>query len=146
MAVSITGNYLKNLVVRIVVGKTGAGTSYPNGTWIALSYEVPNASGSNIIEPAAAQNYERVHIGGSVSSSYGVGVDMTVDGSTATNNEEIKFNHATADYLDTVKAIAIYDAKTGGNFLGGCSLDTPLTVRDGMIVYIAKNGLTITVA
>lgn len=63
---------------------------------------------------------------------------------TATNDQAIAFNQATANYDGQVTHIGIYDASTAGNLLFHGALTVPKTVTTGDTFQINAGALTIT--
>lgn len=64
-----------------------------------------------------------------------------VDG-VAENNTEFEFAAASGDWVQAV-AFAIYDALSGGNFIGWGSLTTPKTVTSGGIARFQAGDLVV---
>jgi len=70
-------------------------------------------------------------------------VTFTTSGATTSNDSDIEFPTATANY-GTVIAVAVMDALTGGNQLAYAGLTTDKTIETGDVFRIPAGDLDIT--
>lgn len=108
----------------------GAAFTVPSNIYIALSTTTPSDDGTGVTEPGS--NYIR-----KAHNVWNAG-----SGRAATNNGVITFIQATGAW-GTITHYAIYDAITGGNFLGFGALTANKIVVSGNTPYIATTDISI---
>lgn len=92
--------------------------------YVGLSSTTPTKAGANVTEPS----------GGGYARQQLVAADMNVaSGSTTTNNADVTFPQASADYASgaDMTHMVMYDAVTVGNFILFKSLTVAKPVLDG---------------
>lgn len=128
------------------LGKTNT-ISLASTCYLAFSTTTPSVDGTNVTEPSAAANYERILLGSSgqsLTQLMGVpAASISGDEVTVSNVETIKSNRASASW-GTITHICIYNAKTGGNLIAFEALTSPITVESGASVHFNKGELTLT--
>lgn len=124
-------NYLEDALVRHIVGKTAF--SQLSYLYIALSTANPGEDGSSIAEPSGGA-YVRYQIAPTGWAALSTG--------SLDNTGTVTFAQATASW-GTITHHGIFDATTGGNFLGSGTLDSARAIgvgdtseyADGAIVF-----------
>lgn len=107
---------------------------------VGLSSTTPAEDGTNVTEPSGG-SYARV---ATAASDWNAAT--LADPSLLDNANELAFPQATADWLsgtDLTHAV-LYDAASGGNFLGSAALGTAKPVLNGDTAKIAAGELDIT--
>lgn len=129
--------YLSNKLLDHQVGKT----TYTMPTvYVGLSSTTPAASGTNVTEPSSGA-YARVATSGTTWNAASNG--------SLTNAQAITFPTATADWLAgaNLTHAVLYDAASGGNFLGFSALATAKNCLNGDTLSLpATTGVTITLS
>lgn len=113
---------IDNAVLNHLFGKST--WTAPAGVYLGLSSTTPTKSGTNVTEPSGG-NYSRRQL---------LAAELdAASGSANTNNVELAFAPATADWLAAADLthIVMYDASSGGNFLGFGALAVAQKVRSG---------------
>jgi uncharacterized membrane protein len=134
-------NYAAQALLNSLFGKTsnfGALASAPT-IYVGLSATTPNENGSNVTEPNG-DSYARV------STAAGDWVAATdADPSVVENANVITFPAASGDWVYGVNLthFVLYDAATGGNFLGAGALDVAKAVTNGNTASFAAGDLTV---
>lgn len=108
--------YLANAILDHVFGK-GAYTP-PTHVHVALSTTTPTDTGTNVTPPSG-NGYARVETDPADWNA--------ADSRALTNLEDITFPQATGAW-GTITHFCLYDAGTGGNFLGWGALTTPRAI------------------
>lgn len=125
--------YLANKLLDHQLGKA----SYTMPTvYVGLSSTTPTASGSNVTEPSTG-SYARVATSASTWNA-------ASSGSTS-NALAITFPEATADWLSAANLThgLLFDAPSGGNFLGFGALTAPKNAQSGDTISIPAGQLTV---
>lgn len=135
-------NYTSQAILNSLMGKTsnfGALASAPT-VYVGLSSTQPNADGTNVTEPTGG-SYARVATSASDWNSATLADPSVID-----NAVELTFTAATADWLagSNLQYGALYDAPTGGNFLGHGTLATAKPVTNGDQPKIPAGSLQVT--
>jgi hypothetical protein len=104
---------------------------------VGLSYTTPAINGTGVTEPSGGA-YARVATTGSTWTAAAAG--------STSNAADITFPTATADWGSTnsMTHALLYDASTGGNLLGYCTLSTARQVLNGNIAKLAVGALVVT--
>ena len=106
----------------------------PPTIYVALSTANPAEDGSGMAEPSG-NGYER---------KVTAPADWTASsGGALSNANELAFPEATGDW-GTITHFALYDALTGGNFLGYGTLSQSKIVGNGDVVKFAVGDLDVT--
>lgn len=132
-------NYTAQAVLNSVFGKTsnfGALASAPT-IYVALSTTAPAEDGSNVTEPVG-NNYARV-----ATAAGDWNAATLADPSLIDNSGVITFNTASGSW-GTITHVALYDAVSGGNFLGQGVLGTSKSVATNDTPEFAAGELNIT--
>ena len=133
-------NALLTQLCQLVFGQT---TYTPPATiYVALSLTTPGADGSNVTEPPANAGYVRFAIPNDT-SHFHAAPGQPPTGERQSNTLAIQFPVATLDW-GQITYLALYDAPSGGAFLGFGQLATPQNVVGGDIFQVAADTLTIT--
>lgn len=112
----------------------GKGAYTPPTIYIAVSTADPDEDGSGVAEPVG-NGYARVET---------AGADWNAAAAGALDNANaITFPEATGAW-GTITHIALYDAGSGGNFLGGGALTVSKSVSSGEILRFPAGNITIT--
>jgi uncharacterized membrane protein len=135
-------NYAAQAILNSVFGKTsnfGALGSAPT-VYVGLSSTTPNEDGTNITEPSGG-SYARVSTAPSDWNSATLADPSVID-----NANEILFPQATADWLSAANLThgVLFDAATGGNYLGSGALNTAKPVTNGDQPKIPAGDLDVT--
>jgi len=96
----------------------------PDTLYIALSTTLPTNTGTNVTEPNVANGYARVAVPNDVTNF------PNAVSRTKSNGLVISFPTATGSW-GTITHFAIYDAPTGGNFIGWGALNTSTAITTG---------------
>lgn len=118
---------------------TGKSTwTAPAAVYVGLSSTTPTKSGGNVTEPSGGA-YARVQISAAQFT--------TASSSSTATNADRSFPQATADWLSGVDLthIVLYDAASGGNFLGFKAVTTAKPVNNGDTARIPSGDLSITI-
>jgi len=122
------GNYLEDKLLNHFFGK---GDYTPPTIYVALSIADPGEAGAGMAEPSG-NGYER---------KVTAPADWTFSsGGMVSNASELAFPEATGDW-GTITHFALYDAPTGGNFLGYGTLSQSKIVGSGDVVKFAVGDL-----
>ena len=126
-------NYLENAILTHLFGGSPTLTPLTN-VYVALSAADPGETGGTVDEPTIGVNaYARINI---------AVADLTIAANNVSNTNAESFPESTGAWggspAPSFTHFALYDASTGGNFLGSAALTTPRTV-DG-------TGITLTFA
>ncbi len=132
-------NYLLTQLCQMVFGN--AGFVPPAVIYVGVSTTQPNADGTNVSEPVG-NGYARVAITND-SSHWHAAPFQPSTGDRQSNILTITFPQATADWGVVAYAV-LYDAPSGGNFLGWGALATPQDVTAGTTVAFSPDQLTAT--
>ena len=126
-----------NLMLDIAFGK--ATNTFPAIFYIALSSTEPTDAGGNVTEPSG-NNYGRVGV--TNSATYWSAASSRVKA----NALNVTFNVASGDWVggSDIGWFAVYDATSGGNFIGWGALDNPAPVVTGVQAAFAPGALTFT--
>lgn len=121
--------YTDRALLNALFGKTssfGALASAPT-IYVALSTTEPSKTGTNVTEPTG-NGYERVE---TAAADWSEATDASP--AVVSNAEEIEFPTAAGDWAGgaNIGYFALYDAATGGNFLGRGPLDKLKPVLSG---------------
>lgn len=128
--------YLSNKLLDHQVGK--AAYTMPT-VYVALSSTLPTAGGTNITEPSGG-SYARVATSAATWN--------TASGGATSNALAITFPAATADWLSGANLAygCLFDASSGGNFLGWGALAVPKDILSGDTATIPAGDLDITLS
>jgi hypothetical protein len=131
-------NTYANLTLDIAFGK--ATNTFPAIFYVGLSSTEPTDTGTNVTEPAGGSGYARVGV--TNSATYWSAAVSRVKA----NAQNVTFAVATADWASgsDLTHFVIYDAISGGNFVGWGALDNPAPVLTGVQAAFAPGALTIT--
>lgn len=135
-------NYTAQAILNSMFGKSsnfGSLSSAPT-VYVGLSSTKPNADGTNVTEPSGG-SYARV---ATAASDWNTAT--SADPSVIDNANELSFPQATADWLSATNLQygVLYDAASGGNFLGHGALDTAKPVTNGDLPKIPAGSLEVT--
>jgi hypothetical protein len=135
-------NYSAQALLNSLFGKTsnfGSLASAPT-IYVGLSSTAPNEDGTNVTEPSGG-SYARIS-----TTSGDWNAATSADPSVVDNASELTFSQATADWLsgNNLTHAVLYDASSGGNFLGSGALTTAKPVTNGDIAKFAAGELNIT--
>lgn len=124
------GNYLWNEILDHICND---GTFTPPTVYVGLSTADPTVDGSGVVEPSG-NGYARVETSAA---------DWNAASSQAkTNANAITFPAATGSW-GTVAYVVLYDAASGGNFLGYGALDSSESISTDQIARFAAAALSI---
>lgn len=126
-------DYLENEVLDHVLGKGTRDFTSPANLYIGLFTAVADAETGSVTEVSGG-SYARTAV-----------TFNTASGGNATNNGDVDFPTATADW-GTVTHIGIYDASTSGNLMLVGSLSASKSVTSGDIFRISDTNLTVSLA
>lgn len=129
-------NYLRDELLDEVWG--GEDFTPPTSVYVGLSTTTPNDDGTNVSEPSGG-SYARVETTNNLTNW-----PAATDG-VKENGAEITFPQATASW-GTVTHVVMYDADTGGNFLGFGALTTSKSIENGDTAKFNANDMTITLS
>ena len=124
-------NYLANALLNHIFGK-GTYTP-PTNIYVELSTTAPTDSGTNVTPPSGG-GYARKQ---TAPSDWNMGANRIIDNANA-----IEFAEATASW-GTLSHFALFDAASGGNFLGWGALATPKAVDSGDTARFAAGDLDV---
>lgn len=135
-------NYTAQAILNAVFGKTsnfGALGSAPT-IHMGLSSTTPGEDGTNVTEPSAG-GYARV-----ATAAADWNPATLADPSVIDNAEAITLAQATADWVGgaNLTHAVLYDAATGGNYLGSGPLPTPKPVLNGDTPNFAAGEINVT--
>ena len=135
-------NYSAQALLNALFGKTsafGALASVPT-IYVALSSTTPTETGGNVTEPSAGA-YARVS-----TAAGDWNAATSADPSVVDNLNAIAFPTATATWLSAADLtyVALYDASSGGNFLGAGALTLAKPVLSGDTMEFSAGDLNIT--
>jgi uncharacterized protein involved in response to NO len=106
--------------------------AYTPPTWyVGLSTADPGEDGATLSEPTAMA-YARVALGA-----------VTRTAGSVVNNAAVEFVEATGDW-GTITHFALFDAASGGNFMGSGELTSPLDVTTGKTARFPAGEIAIT--
>jgi len=125
-------NYLEQHILQWIAG-TDMPVS-PTSIYVALSTAAPSEAGG-VTEPAVVDGYARASV------TFGA-VQQGADAATISNDAEVSFGPASADWGD-ITHFAIFDAATGGNMLRHSTLSAPVTINSGDSATFAVGALTL---
>lgn len=108
------------------------GSELPERYYVGLSTVLPDATGSNIVEPVGG-SYVRAPLG-----TMGIPV-----GGTITNDEDVDFLESTGNW-GMIYGYALYDSETGGNLLAFEKLISPRNVVVENQVRFRKGAIRVT--
>lgn len=124
------GDYLANEILDHIFGK---GAYTPPTIYVALSTAAPGDDGSTIAEPS----------GGSYARKSTSGSDWAAASARALSNAAaLEFAEATGSW-GTITHFALYDAASGGNFLGWGALGTSKAIASGDTARFAIGDLDV---
>ena len=132
-------NYLLTALCQLMFGQTAF--TPPATIYVGLSTTPPNADGSNITEPVG-NGYSRFAIPNDT-AHWRLASGQPATGDRQSNQQAFNFPQVTADW-GTVTHLVMYDAPSGGNFLGWGQLDTPRNMVAGTTLTFAAEALTAT--
>ena len=138
----MSGNFTNLLANDLINHTLGVAAYTAPTTYLALSSTTPLVNGTGVTEPTIGTNgYARVAASGS-------GVWNSASGGATSNFAVINFNTATGSWASGVNMTyaCIYDAPTGGNFLGFAPLSVPQPVLTGNTLSIPIGGATVTLS
>ena len=130
---SAATNYLENEVLDHILGEGTRDYTSPTTLYIGLFTAVTDGETGSVTEVSGG-SYARAAVNFNAAS-----------GGSATNNGDVTFTTATADW-GTVTHVGIYDASTAGNLLIYATLDTSKTVSNGDTFVIQDTNLTVSLA
>lgn len=130
---SAATNYLENEVLDHILGEGARDFTSPTTLYIGLFTAVTDGETGSVTEVSGG-SYARAAVNFNAAS-----------GGSATNNGDVTFATATADW-GTVTHVGVYDASTGGNLLIYATLDTSKTVSNGDTFVIQDTNLQINLA
>lgn len=130
---SAATDYLENEVLDHILGEGARDYTSPSTLYIGLFTAVSNGETASVTEVSGG-SYARAAVNFNAAS-----------GGNATNNGDVTFTTATADW-GTVTHVGIYDASTAGNLLIYATLDTSKTVSNGDTFVIQDTNLTVSLA
>lgn len=124
-------NYLANALLNHIFGK-GTYTS-PTNIYVELSTTAPTDAGTNVTPPSGG-GYARKQ---TAPSDWNMAAGRIIDNANA-----IEFAEASASW-GTLSHFALFDAASGGNFLGWGALATPKAVDSGDTARFAAGDLDV---
>lgn len=124
-------NYLANALLNHIFGK-GTYTP-PTNIYVELSTTAPTDAGTNVTPPSGG-GYARKQ---TAPSDWNMGSGRIIDNANA-----IEFAEATASW-GTLSHFALFDAASGGNFLGWGALTTSKAVDSGDTARFAAGDLDV---
>ena len=127
-------DYLANELLDHIFGK-GAYTP-PTNIYVELSTTAPTDAGTNVTPPSG-NNYSRKQTAPADWNASSVGASRIIDNAVA-----IEFAEATGDW-GTLSHFALFDAPSGGNFLGWGALATSKAVGSGDTARFAAGDLDV---
>jgi len=131
MAISGFSDYLELELLDHLFGK---GAYTPPTIYVAASTADPDEDGSGVSEPSG-NGYARVQTSGVTYNA--------ASGGSLTSAAAIEWPEATGAW-GTITHIALYDAATNGNFLGGGALAASKAITSGEILRIPAASFTVT--
>lgn len=124
-------NYLANALLNHIFGK--ATYTPPTNIYVELSTTAPTDAGTNVTPPSGG-GYARKQ---TAPSDWNMAAGRIIDNANA-----IEFAEASASW-GTLSHFALFDAATGGNFLGWGALATPKAVDSGDTARFAAGDLDV---
>lgn len=124
-------NYLANALLNHIFGK-GTYTP-PANIYVELSTTAPTDAGTNVTPPSGG-GYARKQ---TAPADWNTGSGRIIDNANA-----IEFAEASASW-GTLSHFALFDAASGGNFLGWGALTTPKAVDSGDTARFAAGDLNV---
>lgn len=124
-------NYLANALLNHIFGK-GTYTP-PTNIYVELSTTAPTDAGTNVTPPSGG-GYARKQ---TAPSDWNMAAGRIIDNANA-----IEFAEASASW-GTLSHFALFDAASGGNFLGWGALATPKAVDSGDTARFAAGDLNV---
>ncbi len=124
-------NYLANALLNHIFGK-GTYTP-PTNIYVELSTTAPTDAGTNVTPPSGG-GYARKQ---TAPADWNTGSGRIIDNANA-----IEFAEATGSW-GTLSHFALFDAASGGNFLGWGALTTPKAVDSGDTARFAAGDLDV---
>lgn len=124
-------NYLANALLNHIFGK-GTYTP-PTNIYVELSTTAPTDAGTNVTPPSGG-GYARKQ---TAPADWNTGSGRIIDNANA-----IEFAEASASW-GTLSHFALFDAASGGNFLGWGALTTPKAVDSGDTARFAAGDLNV---
>lgn len=132
-------NYTSQALLNSLFGKTSnfGALGSPPTFYVGLSSTQPNEDGTNVTEPSGG-GYARMQ---TASSDWDTATNA--DPAVVDNVNDITFPQATADWVsgNDLTYGVLYDAATGGNFLGFGPISNPRPVLNGDTAKIAAGDL-----
>lgn len=130
------GTTIKNSMIDHFTAK--ASWTQPTAVYVGLSSTTPTDAGTNVTEPSGGA-YARIQVTTAQFDS--------ASGGATSNNTEKAFAQATADWLSGADLThgVLYDAVSGGNFLGWGALGTSKPVLNGDTAKIAVGDLDLSI-
>lgn len=132
-------NYLLNALCQLAYGNTSF--TPPATIYVGLSTTTPNPDGSNVSEPNI-NGYARVAVANDTVHWHSAPAQPAT-GERQSNSQQIVFPTAAGDW-GTVISVVLYDAPSGGNFLGYGQLATPENITAGQAYVFQPDQLTTT--
>lgn len=126
--------YSDNALLNELFG--GVAFSGPSTVYVGLSTTTPTQSGTNVTEPSG-NSYARVAVPNNTTNF------PNASNGSKSNGATITFPTATGTW-GTVTNFVLYDAASGGNFLGHGTLNNSQTVSNGDTLSFAASALTLT--
>jgi hypothetical protein len=119
------------------------GTTYPlpTATYVSLHDADPGLVGDNEIDTADWPGYVRRHA--EQGAAIGTGWSKSTAGETK-NAKQLTYPSNDGAGQVTFSHVGVWDALSGGNFLGGGELTTPITLEIGDVHVFDINTVTIT--
>jgi hypothetical protein len=115
------------------------GSGAPASFFVALSLTSPFSDGTNVTEPDAGNSYARVEVVNDATNW------PAASGRQKANGTDIAFPTATGAGWGLITDYVLFDAGTGGNFIGSGALDTPATVDPGGTAGFEAGALVVVV-
>jgi hypothetical protein len=131
-------NYALSALNKLMFGQTAF--TPPATIYVGLSGTPPNADGTNVTEPPASAGYGRVAVSNDTSHFHSAPIQPAT-GQRQSNTLAITFPQATLDW-GAVSYVVLYDAPTGGNFLGFGQLGGAQNVVGGDTFVFTADSLT----
>jgi len=131
-------NYLLSALCKQVFGSTAF--TPPATIYVGLSTSIPNADGTNVTEPSG-NGYARVAVVNDTSHFHSA-PSQPATGQRQSNVSSITFPQATGGGWGTATYAVLYDAASGGNFLGFGQLALPQAINAGDTFTLNPDALT----
>lgn len=132
-------NYLLTALCQLVYGNNAF--IPPATIYVGLSTSQPNPDGTNVTEPNI-NGYARVAVIND-STHWHLAPGQPATGERQSNAQQLVFPVALGDW-GTVTWVVLYDALSGGNFLGYGQLLTPENITTGQAYVFQIDQLTTT--